>query len=107
MSLNITINKDELKEELKTEIKPPPLFQVIMLNDDFTTMEFVVKVLMGIFHKNADEAERIMLTIHYQGRGICGVYPKDIAQTRIQQVHLLAQAEQHPLKCIMEPVPDA
>ena len=106
MSLNITINKDELKEELNAQIKPPSLYQVIMLNDDFTTMEFVVKVLMGIFNKNADEAERIMLTIHYQGRGICGVYPKDIAQTRIQQVHLLSHEEQHPLKCIMEPVPE-
>ena len=106
MSLNITINKEKLKEELKTETKPPPLYRVVMLNDDFTTMEFVIEVLRGVFHKNADEAERIMLSIHYQGRGVCGVYPKDIAQTRIQQVHLLAQAEQHPLKCIMEPVSD-
>lgn len=104
MSLNITINKDELKEEIKEEIKPPPLYKVIMLNDDFTTMDFVIQVLMNVFHKSADEAEQIMLTIHYQGRGVCGVYPKDIAQTRIQQVHLLARAEQHPLKCIMEPV---
>ncbi len=107
MSLNITINENELKEEQKVDVKPPPFYKVIMLNDDFTTMEFVVGVLMGIFHKTAEEAEQIMLTIHYQGRGVCGIYPKDIAQTRIQQVHLLAQTEQHPLKCIMEPVSEA
>lgn len=105
MSTNTTIDIDKLKFEQLTNSKPPPLYQVIMLNDDFTTMDFVMEVLMGIFKKPADEAERIMLTIHYQGRGICGLYPKDIAATRIQQVHQLAQLEQHPLKCLMEPSP--
>ena len=105
MSANTTIDKEKLKAELVAEIKPPPMYQVIMLNDDFTTMDFVVDVLMSIFKKTADEAERIMLNIHYQGRGLCGVYPKDIAATRILQVHQLAQLEQHPLKCIMEPAP--
>lgn len=100
----IITDKEKLKEELATNIKPPPMFQVVMLNDDFTTMEFVIEVLRHVFRKNEAEAERIMLTIHYQGRGICGVYPKDIASTRVAQVHQLAQQEQHPLKCIIEPV---
>lgn len=106
MGTDTTTIKERLQAELKADIKPPPLYQVIMLNDDFTTMEFVVKVLQSIFHKNAAEAERIMLNIHYQGRGVCGVYTKDIAQTRIQRVHEWAQQEQHPLRCIMEPVPE-
>lgn len=105
MSTNITIDKQRQKAELSAKLAPPPLYQVIMLNDDFTTMDFVVNVLMQIFRKNIDEAERIMLTIHHQGKGICGVYPKDIAATRIHQVHQLAQLEQHPLKCVMEPAP--
>ena len=105
MSTNTTIDKEKMKAELATKSQPPPLYQVIMLNDDFTTMEFVVQVLTTVFRNTAPEAERIMLTIHYQGRGICGVYPKDIAATRIQQVHQLAELEQHPLKCVMEPAP--
>ena len=105
MSTNTTIDKEKMKAELATKSQPPPLYQVIMLNDDFTTMEFVVQVLTTVFRKTAPEAERIMLTIHYQGRGICGVYPKDIAATRIQQVHQLAELEQHPLKCVMEHEP--
>lgn len=105
MSTNTTIDKEKLKAELTVDMVPPPLYQVIMLNDDFTTMDFVVDVLMHVFRKSADEAERIMLTIHYQCRAVCGIYPKDIAATRIHQVHQLAQQAQHPLKCIMEPVP--
>lgn len=104
MSTYTTIDKQKQLDEQLSQTAPPPLYQVIMLNDDFTTMDFVIEVLMGIFKKSADEAERIMLTIHYQGRGICGVYPKDIAATRIQQVHQLAQLEEHPLKCIMEEI---
>lgn len=105
MSTNTTIDKEKLKAELSAHVKPPPLYQVIMLNDDFTTMDFVIDVLVGVFKKSAEEAERIMLTIHYQGRGICGIYPKDVALTRILQVHQYAQQEQHPLKCIIEPAP--
>lgn len=105
MSTNVTIDKEKQLDTQLSKAAPPPLYQVIMLNDDFTTMDFVIDVLTSIFKKSADEAERIMLTIHYQGRGVCGVYPKDIAATRIQQVHQLAQLEQHPLKCIMEQAP--
>ena len=107
MSTNTTttIDKEKQLTEQLSQAAPPPLYQVIMLNDDFTTMDFVLHVLMRTFKKSADDAERIMLTIHYQGRGICGVYPKDIAATRIEQVHQLAQLEQHPLKCIMELAP--
>lgn len=82
--------------------KPPPKFHVILLNDDFTPMDFVVKVLENIFHKNSDEAVQIMLKIHHQGRGICGTYPRDIAETKRHDVLALCNKEQHPLKCIIE-----
>lgn len=103
--MDTIIEKNKQLDEQQEKVAPPPLYQVVMLNDDFTTMDFVIEVLMQLFRKSADEAERIMLTIHYQGRGVCGVYPKDIAVTRIAQVHQWAQAEEHPLKCIMELAP--
>jgi len=77
---------------------------VILLNDDFTTMEFVVEVLMDIFHKNTDDAFRIMLDVHKKGRGIVGVYTWDIAVTKTEQVHAAASANDFPLRCTVEPV---
>ncbi len=90
--------------EQKKELKKPPMYQVIMLNDDYTPMDFVVGVLVQIFKKTPPEAERIMLKVHYEGQGVCGVYPYDIAETRIAMVHQLARSREHPLKCVMEPV---
>ena len=83
---------------------PPPMYQVVLLNDDYTPMEFVVSVLQKFFGKGIEEAERIMLQVHHEGRGVCGVYPRDIAASRIAQVAQYARARQHPLQCIMEPV---
>lgn len=77
---------------------------MILLNDDFTTMEFVVEVLMDIFHKNTDDAFRIMLDVHKKGRGIVGVYTWDIAVTKTEQVHAAASANDFPLRCTVEPV---
>lgn len=86
------------------ELAKPPMYQVIMLNDDYTPMDFVVSVLMHVFKKSLPEAERIMLKVHNEGRGVCGVYTHEIAETRIATVHQLARTREHPLKCVMEPV---
>jgi len=80
------------------------MYQVVLLNDDYTPMEFVVLVLRRFFGKTVEEATRIMLQVHHQGRGICGVYPRDIAASRIAQVAECARARQHPLQCVMEPL---
>lgn len=82
--------------------KPPALYQVVLLNDDFTPMEFVVMVLQHYFGRDADTATHIMLTIHHEGRGVCGVFPKDLAATKVELVLAAARAEGHPLQCIME-----
>ena len=80
------------------------MYQVILLNDDNTPMEFVVDVLQRFFGKNQDEATRIMLQVHHEGKGVCGIYPHDIAASRIAQVSRYARSRQHPLQCAMEPV---
>ena len=82
--------------------KPPPLYQVFLLNDDYTPMEFVVHVLQNFFRKTQDEAVAIMIKVHKEGRGICGVYPKDIAMTKVDSVLTFAKEHQHPLQCLME-----
>ncbi|MBK9133769.1 MAG: ATP-dependent Clp protease adapter ClpS [Betaproteobacteria bacterium] len=82
--------------------KPPSLYQVVMLNDDFTPMEFVVMVLQQYFQRDLDTATQIMLKIHHEGRGVCGVYPKDIAATKVELVLTAARRDGHPLQCIME-----
>lgn len=79
------------------------MYRVLMHNDDYTTMDFVVAVLVVIFGKPFDEAERIMLNVHRKGVGICGVYPQEIAETKIAQVHERAQESGFPLRCSMEP----
>ncbi len=82
--------------------KPPSLYQVVMLNDDYTPMEFVVMVLQQYFQRDLDTATQIMLKIHHEGRGVCGVYPKDIAATKVELVLTVARRDGHPLQCIME-----
>jgi len=88
----------------KSEVRnaTPPLFKVLMHNDDYTTMEFVVEVLESVFHKSSTEANRIMLNIHVRGVGYCGTYPFEIAETKVVKVHGLARAEGFPLKCSLE-----
>lgn len=86
--------------------KPPPRYQVILLNDDFTPMDFVVDVLMRFFSKTSNEAMTIMLQVHTMGKGICGVYTKDIAATKVSVVMQYARMHQHPLLCTMEQAPD-
>ena len=88
------------KEELATE--PPKLFQVVMLNDDFTPMEFVVLVLQEHFRHDIETATQIMLKIHHEGRGVCGVYTRDFAATKVELVLAAARQAGHPLQCILE-----
>ncbi|MDP2962092.1 MAG: ATP-dependent Clp protease adapter ClpS [Sulfurimicrobium sp.] len=89
-------------EKQQSRLKPPPMYRVILLNDDYTPMEFVVIVLQQFFSKNREQATEIMLKVHREGRGVCGVYPKDIAATKVEQVVAFANEHQHPLQCVME-----
>ena len=89
-------------EEAPPKLKRPPLFRVILLNDDYTPMEFVVQVLEKVFSMDRNTATRIMLEVHTKGKGICGVYTYEIAETKVAQVTSLAQQHQHPLLCTME-----
>ncbi|MFA5516432.1 MAG: ATP-dependent Clp protease adaptor ClpS [Desulfuromonadales bacterium] len=86
----------------KSRSARPPLYKVLMHNDDYTTMEFVVEVLERVFHKSSIEANRIMLNIHLRGAGMCGTYPEEIAETKVARVHLLAREAGYPLKCSLE-----
>ena len=89
--------------ERKTQkTEPPPMFQVILLNDDYTPMEFVVMVLQEYFNRDLETATQIMLKIHHDGRGVCGVYSKDVAGTKVELVSAAARRGGHPLQCIME-----
>ena len=90
------------RKTLRTQ--PPQMYQVVMLNDDYTPMEFVVVVIQEFFHKDRETATQIMLKIHLDGKGICGVYPRDIAATKVQQVQDAAREAGHPLQCLSEPV---
>lgn len=89
-------------ERKSARTKPPSLYQVVMLNDDYTPMEFVVMVLQHYFQRDLETATHIMLKIHHEGRGVCGVYPKDIAATKVELVLAAARRDGHPLQCIME-----
>ncbi|MCB0358919.1 MAG: ATP-dependent Clp protease adapter ClpS [Bdellovibrionales bacterium] len=90
-------------ERDEIEVREPPLFQVILLNDDYTTMEFVVMVLESVFRKTPEEANSIMLAVHRSGRGVAGIYTKEIAETKVAIVHQFARQNEFPLKCTMEP----
>lgn len=89
-------------EEARPKLKQPPLYRVILINDDFTPMEFVVEILQGVFRMERTGATRVMLEVHTQGKGICGEYTHEIAETKVAQVNTIAQQQQHPLLCTME-----
>lgn len=95
-----TITRPKIKTE--DQIQEPPLYKVILLNDDITTMEFVVNLLCTIFHKHPDEAYQIMMKVHKTGKGLCGIYVKDIAKVKVERVHRAAAMAGFPLKCVME-----
>lgn len=87
---------------VRPKVRRPSLYKVILLNDDYTTMDFVIHVLKSVFNKSEAEAHKIMLSVHQTGRGICGIYPFGIAETKVAQVHDYAQKNEMPLKCLME-----
>ena len=89
-------------KEAKPKLKRPPLYRVVLINDDYTPMEFVVEVLETVFGMERGKATRVMLEVHTKGKGICGVYSYEIAETKVAQVTSIAQQQQHPLLCTME-----
>jgi ATP-dependent Clp protease adaptor protein ClpS len=89
-------------EPERQRIKPPPLYKVMLLNDDYTPMDFVVVVLEKFFRMSREQATLVMLKVHRQGRGVCGVFPRDLAVTKVEQVGAFARRHQHPLACVME-----
>lgn len=104
MSVQNTPSWDEESDvlEAKPRLKPPQLYKVVLLNDDYTPMDFVVEVLEMFFNLNRKKATRIMLQVHIEGRGVCGTFTRDIAETKVSQVIDYARENQHPLACVME-----
>ncbi len=89
-------------QEAKPKLKRPPLYKVILLNDDFTPMDFVVEILTDFFNMTEDRATQVMLQVHTQGVGVCGTYTKDVAETKVHIVNDYSREHQHPLMCAME-----
>ena len=94
--------EESVDSETDHEVKEPPMYKVMLLNDDYTTMEFVVEVLVYVFQKSPEDATRIMLNVHRKGVGVCGIYPFEVAETKVNTVETLARENGFPLKCIME-----
>ncbi|MDL1958192.1 MAG: ATP-dependent Clp protease adaptor ClpS [Deltaproteobacteria bacterium] len=95
-------NQDQLEDVIEQELDEPPMYKVLLYNDDYTTMDFVIRILGDIFHKSSSEATRIMLNVHYNGFGICGYYTGEIAETKVRAVHMSAKEAGFPLKAGME-----
>ena len=91
-------------QEAKPKLRRPPLYKVLLLNDDYTPMEFVVHVLQDFFAMSNEKATQIMLHVHTRGVGVCGIFPRDIAETKVALVNQFSRDNQHPLKCTMEKV---
>mgnify|MGYP003342509257 FL=1 len=96
------LRDDTVLEARRAKTKPPPMFKVMILNDDYTPMDFVVMVLQKFFSLDREKATQIMLKVHREGMGVCGVYSKDVAATKVDQVRSYAKQHQHPLQCTME-----
>lgn len=95
-------NEGGVATMVKPRVQEPSMYSVILLNDDYSTMDFVVHVLQKFFQKPLAEATQIMLKVHHSGRGLCGLYPRDVAETKVMQVNEYAKQSEMPLKCIME-----
>lgn len=95
---------DTVKDSEKQKLKPPKQYQVILNNDDYTPMDFVIEVIMKFFNKTNEQAAEIMLKVHYEGRAVCGVYSAEIAETKAAQVNQYARDNEHPLLCSYEQV---
>jgi ATP-dependent Clp protease adaptor protein ClpS len=101
-SSNPIVDREVAVEEAAPKLKRPSLYRVVLINDDFTPMEFVVEVLETVFGMERNKATRVMLEVHTKGKGICGVFTYEIAETKVAQVMGIAQQQQHPLLCTME-----
>lgn len=95
-------NVEVLNAEPRAEIKEPSLYQVVLCNDDYTPMDFVIEVLQRFFSHNLEQATQIMLMVHNKGKGVCGVYTKDVAETKVFLVNEYSKEHEHPLLCTME-----
>ena len=102
MSIDQNSFEENVLTQKKEKVEKPPHYRVILHNDDYTTMDFVVVVLQKFFYKNETEATHIMLNVHKKGRGIAGIYTFEVAETKVNQVNSYAKKHQHPLKCSME-----
>ncbi|MGO1247335.1 MAG: ATP-dependent Clp protease adapter ClpS [Oceanisphaera sp.] len=96
------IDGDQLKEVEKIALQPPPMYKVILNNDDYTPMDFVVEVLQKFFSMDEDKASQVMMAVHYEGKGVCGLFTAEIAETKVAQVNNYARLHEHPLLCSME-----
>lgn len=98
----IGVSHEKQLEAVKQRVEPPSMYKVMLNNDDYTPMDFVVEVLMRFFNLDTEKANQIMLTVHYRGKAVCGVYTAEIAETKVMQVNQYARKNQHPLLCSME-----
>lgn len=96
------LDGDLALQDAKPQLKKPPLFKVVLHNDDYTPMEFVIEVLESFFRMNREQATHVMLTVHTKGKGVCGIYTRDIAETKMTQVNQYSRENQHPLLCEIE-----
>jgi ATP-dependent Clp protease adaptor protein ClpS len=97
-----TDSAEDVQTRTRRRVKEPSLYKVLLHNDDYTTMEFVVEILMAVFNKSIEESTRIMLNVHQKGIGVCGIYTYELAETKVDTVERLARANDFPLKCSME-----
>ena len=102
-SQNADVEGDLAVQTAPPQLKKPPLYAVVLLNDDYTPMDFVIEILQQYFALNLDQATQVMLTVHYEGKGVAGIYPRDIAETKANQVNNYARSQGHPLLCQIEP----
>ena len=93
---------EEIAEAEKTKLHPPPMYKVVLNNDDYTPMEFVVEVLQRFFGMDLEKATQVMLSVHYSGKGVCGTFTAEIAETKVVQVNTYSRNNEHPLLCTME-----
>ncbi|MBT3135604.1 ATP-dependent Clp protease adapter ClpS [Alteromonas sp. ALT199] len=98
----ISIEKEKQKDAQRQKPQPPPMYKVLLNNDDYTPMDFVIEVLMQFFNMDAEKANQLMLAVHYQGKAVCGIFTAEIAETKVMQVNQYARKHQHPLMCTME-----
>lgn len=96
------IPESDVQEEEKTQVKPPSMYKVILNNDDYTPMDFVIEVLQKFFSMDLEKATQLMLTVHYEGKAICGTFTAEVAETKVAQVMMYAREHEHPLLCTME-----